>query len=190
MASPTSVNDQITDSVTQANVKPVAEGPAIAMSTIYQAMAHATAILYENAVAAQQQQEAERQAALIQGVMQIYSLDTTASPDTGLSPEQVAENLAELKKAANIAAINSQVVEAVKFNLRSVLDNAGDFSFGVRSTAEAMQASLDDINAASYRNCMHTLQLAATAVCLRAMLAEPDKADAYAKVLNQIRGLT
>lgn len=189
MAFPTSVNDQITDSVTQDNVKPVAEAPAMAMATIYQAMAHATAILYENAVAAQQQQEAQMQAALIQGVMQIYSLDTTASPDTGISPQQVAENLAELKKAANIAAVNSQVVEAVRLNLRSVLDNAGDFSFAVRSTAEAMQASLDDINAASYRNCMHTLQLAATAACLRAMLADPSQADAYTRTLDAIQRL-
>ena len=189
MAFPTSVNDQITDAVTQSNVKVVGEAPAIAMSTIYQAMAHATGILFENAVAAQQQQDAQMQAALAQGVMQIYSMDTTASPDTGASPEQIAENLAELRKAAAIASINPQIVDAVKFNLRSVLDNAGDFSFAVRSAAEAMQTALDDIGAASYRNGMHTLQVAATAASLRAMIADPGQADAYADVLDAIRRL-
>lgn len=50
------VNEQITDAVTQTNVKVVAESPAMAMSTIYQSMAQATAILFQNAVSAQQQQ--------------------------------------------------------------------------------------------------------------------------------------
>ncbi|MEM7246316.1 MAG: RebB family R body protein, partial [Acidobacteriota bacterium] len=37
MAYPTSVNDQITDSVTQANVKVLADAPAMAMASLYQA---------------------------------------------------------------------------------------------------------------------------------------------------------
>jgi len=72
------VNEQITDAVTQTNVKVVAESPAMAMSTIYQSMAQATAILFQNAVSAQQQQNTLAQAATNQGVMQIYSVDTTA----------------------------------------------------------------------------------------------------------------
>ena len=57
MAIPTAVNDQITDAVTQANVKVLAESPAMAMGAIYQTMAHSTGILFENAVSAQQQQK-------------------------------------------------------------------------------------------------------------------------------------
>jgi len=34
------VNSQITDAVTQTNVKVVAEAPAMAMGSIYQTMAH------------------------------------------------------------------------------------------------------------------------------------------------------
>jgi len=51
------VSPQITDAVTQTNVKVVAESPAMAMSTIYQSMGQATAILFQNSVSAQQQQK-------------------------------------------------------------------------------------------------------------------------------------
>ncbi len=78
MAIPTPVNGQITDAVTQANVKVVAEAPAMAMGAIYQALAHSTGILYENAVGSQQQLAIAAQAATNQGVIQIYSVDTMA----------------------------------------------------------------------------------------------------------------
>jgi len=78
MAIPTTVNDQITDAVTQANVKVLAESPAMAMGAIYQTMAHSTGILFENAVSAQQQQNTLTQASTNQGVMQIYSMGTMA----------------------------------------------------------------------------------------------------------------
>ncbi len=58
--------------MTQSNVKVVGEAPAMAMGTIYQSLAHSTGILFENAVADQQQQNTETQAATNQGVMQIY----------------------------------------------------------------------------------------------------------------------
>ncbi|GGO80927.1 hypothetical protein GCM10011348_18750 [Marinobacterium nitratireducens] len=79
--------------------------------------------------------------------------------------------------------------DAVKLNLRSVLDSAGDFTFAVRNAAGAMQATLDEISTASHQDAMRTLQLAATAACLRAMIAEPGQADAYAKVLDETRRL-
>ncbi|WP_428067656.1 RebB family R body protein [Chryseobacterium gambrini] len=74
----TKVNDQITDAVTQANVKVLGEAPAVAMGNLYQAMAHSTGILFQNAVSAQNQQNILAQAAATQGVMQIYSIDTVA----------------------------------------------------------------------------------------------------------------
>lgn len=72
------VNSQITDAVTQSNVKVVGEAPAMAMGTLYQSMAHSTGIMFENAVNAQNQQNILAQAATTQGVMQIYSVDTVA----------------------------------------------------------------------------------------------------------------
>lgn len=54
MAFPTAVNSQITDAVTQANVKVLADAPAMAMGSIYQTLAHALGIAMENATANQQ----------------------------------------------------------------------------------------------------------------------------------------
>jgi len=98
MAFPTSVNDQITDAVTQSNVKVVGEAPAVAMGSVYQSMAHSTGILFQNAVAAQQQQNTLTQAATNQGVMQIYSVDTTAAAGAAEKVAQtgVADNLTSL----------------------------------------------------------------------------------------------
>lgn len=79
MAFPTAVNDQITDAVTQANVKVLADAPAMAMGAIYQSLAHATGILFENAVSAQQNAAVLAQAATNMGVMQIYALNTAAT---------------------------------------------------------------------------------------------------------------
>ncbi|EJL68703.1 MULTISPECIES: RebB family R body protein [Chryseobacterium] len=74
----TTVNEQITDAVTQSNVKVVAEAPAVALGNVYQAAAHSTGIMFENAVNSQNQQNILSQAATTQGVMQIYSMDTIA----------------------------------------------------------------------------------------------------------------
>lgn len=54
MADPTLVNGQITDAVTQTNVKVLAEAPAMAMATVYQTMAQAIGLSMQNAVANQQ----------------------------------------------------------------------------------------------------------------------------------------
>ena len=68
MATPTAVNDQITDSVTQANVKVVGEAPATAMANLYQTTAHALSISFQNSVASQQQQNTLAQASVTTGV--------------------------------------------------------------------------------------------------------------------------
>ena len=72
------VSPQITDAVTQSNVKVVAEAPAMAMGNVYQTAAHSTGLMFENAVNAQSQQNILAQTATTQGVMQIYSMDTVA----------------------------------------------------------------------------------------------------------------
>ncbi|WP_373050723.1 RebB family R body protein [Thalassovita aquimarina] len=48
------MNDQITDAVTQSNVKILSEAPSMAMGSMYQSAAHSSGILMENAVASQQ----------------------------------------------------------------------------------------------------------------------------------------
>lgn len=72
------VAQQITDAVTQSNVKVVAEAPAIALGNVYQTAAHSTGLMFENSVNSQSQQNILGQTATTQGVMQIYSFDTIA----------------------------------------------------------------------------------------------------------------
>jgi len=72
------VNGQITDAVTQSNVKVVGEAPAMALGNVYQSASHSTGLMFENAINAQSQQNILAQTATTQGVMQIYSMDTVA----------------------------------------------------------------------------------------------------------------
>jgi hypothetical protein len=78
MAFPTAVNDQITDAVTQANVKVLGEAPAIAMGNLFQATAQALTDAAHNATNAQQQSGITSQAATTTGVATLYALDTAA----------------------------------------------------------------------------------------------------------------
>lgn len=76
MAAPEHVNSQVTDAVTQANVKVLGEAPAMAMGNLYQALSHSHGLMYENAVNAQLHGFTSAQASATMGVMQIYSVDT------------------------------------------------------------------------------------------------------------------
>ena len=79
MAFPTAVNNQITDSVTQSNVKVLGDGPAVAMGNLYQATAQALSNAAHNATTAQQQSNVTAQAATTMGVATLYSLDTAST---------------------------------------------------------------------------------------------------------------
>ncbi|WP_298515651.1 RebB family R body protein [uncultured Kordia sp.] len=50
-------SSQITDAVTQTNVKVVSETPAMAIGNVYQTAAHSLGLLYENSVSTQGQTE-------------------------------------------------------------------------------------------------------------------------------------
>ena len=89
MAFPTAVNNQITDSVTQANVEVVADAPAIAMGNLYQATAQALANSAHNATTAQQQNNVTAQAATTMGVCTLYSIDTAS---TGAATKAILTN--------------------------------------------------------------------------------------------------
>jgi hypothetical protein len=77
-ASNTDVNTQVTDAVTQANVKVVGEAPAIAMGTLYQTIAQSTALKMNAAPTLVQ-------AATTLGQQQIYAL-TTSAEATAVQP--------------------------------------------------------------------------------------------------------
>lgn len=79
MAFPTSVNDQITDAVTQANINVLGDAPAEAMGALYQSTAQALAMAAHNATVAQQQTYAAAQSATTQGVATLYGIDTAST---------------------------------------------------------------------------------------------------------------
>jgi hypothetical protein len=78
MSFPTTVNPQITDSVTQVNTEVLGTAPAIAMGNLYQATAQALANAAHNATSSQQQTNVTAQAATTMGVTTLYSIDTAA----------------------------------------------------------------------------------------------------------------
>jgi hypothetical protein len=86
MAFPTSVNDQITDSVTQSNVKVLGDAPAVAMGNLYQATGQALGNSAHNVTTAQQQTNVMAQAVTTQGVALLYAVDTAA---TGVATEKI-----------------------------------------------------------------------------------------------------
>jgi len=86
MAYPTSVNSQITDSVTQANVQVLGAAPANAMGNLFQATSQALANAAHNATTAQQQTNITAQAATTMGVATLYSIDTAS---TGMATKTI-----------------------------------------------------------------------------------------------------
>ncbi|MBI9076651.1 MAG: RebB family R body protein [Desulfatibacillum sp.] len=79
MAFPTSVNNMITDSVTQSNTKVLGDAPAVALGNLYQASAQALSNSAHNATTSQQQTNVTAQAATTMGVAILYSLDTASA---------------------------------------------------------------------------------------------------------------
>lgn len=197
MAAPDTVNPQITDAVARGDTQRLAESPAAAVSRIYQTIAHSTGILFENAVAAQQQQNAEAQAATNQGVIQIYNLDTAASGAAtheifGASPEALQARTAQAAMATGAALavqpprLDAQVEAAIRVGNETALGHAADVAHAARTCADALAASLQTVSRALHDDLMRTIKAAATAACLRGMLRDPSKAADYEAVLARI----
>jgi Killing trait len=100
MAEVTTVNSQITDAVTQANVKVLADAPAQALGSVYQVMAQAIGLAMQNAVANQQSTTTIDTSVTTQGVNLIYSMPVAAGARGTteiFSGNSTAEMLADLK---------------------------------------------------------------------------------------------
>lgn len=78
-AVPTTVNSQITDAITQANVKVLGDAPAVAMGNLFIATSQALGNAAHNATVNQQQTDITAQAATEQGVATLYAVDTDAA---------------------------------------------------------------------------------------------------------------
>ena len=70
----TVVNSQITDAVTQTNVKVLAEAPAQSMAMVYQTMAHSLSLSMQNAVSSQSAMQQLNTAIISTACRQIMSL--------------------------------------------------------------------------------------------------------------------
>tara|TARA_R110002096_G_scaffold4536_7_gene21542 strand:+ start:686 stop:1024 length:339 start_codon:yes stop_codon:yes gene_type:complete len=73
------VNPQITDAVTQANVEELGEAPALSESNLFQAESQALGNAAHNATTAQQQTGVTAQAATTMGVPTLESIDTAST---------------------------------------------------------------------------------------------------------------
>ena len=104
MADPTLVNGQITDSVTQANVKVVGDAPAVAMGTSYQTMGHSTGLAMQNTVAAQQHMTTIGATVTTQAVNLIFSVPVAAGvrgTNAIFSGNALGDTLIQLRAALN-----------------------------------------------------------------------------------------
>ncbi|GAB2191742.1 RebB family R body protein [Sessilibacter sp. MAH2] len=79
MAYPTSVNSQITDSVSQVNTKVLGDAPAMASGNLMMATSQALSNAAHNATTNQQNATITAQAAMTQGISTLYSVDTASS---------------------------------------------------------------------------------------------------------------
>ena len=89
MAFPTAINDQITDSITQANTKVLGDAPAIGMGNLFIATSQALGNAAHNATNNAQQSYVTMQAATTQGVGTLLSVDTGS---TGKATSQIASS--------------------------------------------------------------------------------------------------
>jgi hypothetical protein len=72
------VNPQITDAITQTNVKVLGEAPAMAMGSLYQTIGNSVAMAAANNVHSQQQANVTYQAASTMGVAKLINLKLTS----------------------------------------------------------------------------------------------------------------
>ena len=85
MAFPTNVNSQITDAITQTNVKVLGDAPAVAMGNLFVAASQALSNAAHNATNAQQQAYVTVQAAITEGLSTLTTIDT-ATTAVGTNP--------------------------------------------------------------------------------------------------------
>ncbi len=99
------VNPQVTDSITQANVKNLGDAPAMAMAHLYQTMSHSSGIMFENQVNAQHQLNLTAQAATVTGVSEFYTVDIAeqAVAASKINMSDMAEFLGSLIAALKAA---------------------------------------------------------------------------------------
>ena len=83
---PTSVNSQITDSVSQVNTSVLGDSPALSLGNLMVATSQALSNAAHNATSGQQQTSITAQAATVQGISTLYAVDTAS---TGVATSKI-----------------------------------------------------------------------------------------------------
>lgn len=115
MPETTWVNSQITDAVTQSNVKVLGEAPAESMGMLYQMLAQSTGLSMQNMVANQQHKNTIDSAVVTGAVSLLYTMDPAAEGKAVseiLNGNSVAETMAALK--GTMAALNTPATGAAE----------------------------------------------------------------------------
>ncbi|QQQ00294.1 hypothetical protein JHW41_19700 [Lysobacter enzymogenes] len=105
-------------------------------------------------------------------------------------PEELLERLRAALAGGEpyrYGGINQQIESALKQSNEAVLGAAGEFAYGHRAATDAFASGLRKVSDAQHRQNLQTLQAAALAVCLDAMLKQPDQAEEYAGLLEAIK---
>jgi len=107
MAFPTSVNEQITDSVTQANTSVLGDAPAVATGNFFIATSQALGNAAHNATTAQQQSAITAQAATTMGVATLYAIDTASA---GKATATIFAKQSSIAKTTNRGEVTPNMV--------------------------------------------------------------------------------
>jgi len=182
----TSVNPQITDSVTQ--TKACTEIPASTVGNLYQAIAQSLSIAAQNAVNAQQQIYITMQAATTMGVANLYNLDT-ASTGVSAGPAPQLDEAMKLLQSSRPAPESMLIAEATGNADDAAAPANNEFANHIRSVADTFAESLENFSDIAYIQLLQTIQLAATAATLAELIKAPDLLQSYERVLETIKNL-
>lgn len=161
---------------------------SVSIGVLYQETAEALANAAHNATQAQQQTNVTMQAATTMGVATLYNIDTASTAvamkeifDAAVAPVQHAAPPAELAATPEVQEPLRKLIE------RGSPHESFDVAYHMRALMTAFAASLGAISAANARTQLRILQNAATTVCLKAMIEQPDKRQEFEEILQIIR---
>lgn len=177
------VNPQITDAARTASGMPSSGAPATGLGSLYQQMAEATALAFENAVNAQQQMNEAGQAATIQGVMQIYSMDTMSA---GMAEGQLTQDGAAHAREVieKVSGTKDVLAAATPPEARdATLPPSDDPAHLLHHLTAEGAAALQALNDVFMRQAIRQVELAAVAMTLaRALAVDPAAPNAAEQV--------
>jgi hypothetical protein len=181
------VNPQVTDAVTQSNVRANDNAADIALRNLYQVAAQAMGNAAMNAVSSQEQSTILAQAATTQGVLQLYENEMASQgPALEGEPSPSASPAAAILSSADALAQRdgaSGPKNVVPF------DHVAPWSHAARELMATVASTLHEFQKVSQEANMAILKQAAIAATLAHMLKAPDQLEQYQKILALIEAL-